>query len=178
MDSNFSPNYTEYVYDKKPEGGLLVGRVLLVLFYIIFVVGFFLFCYISRIIPLFALCPFVTWVLVFFSWRAVSFDVYYTFEHGRLEIGKMRDVKNNRIKIPTLTVECKNIIYVSGYSDALAGGRLGGVKLTDFSLRLSSPNSIVIVYTDGAYKKAVVVEATERLTRLLKSFVKEGFAIS
>ena len=178
MDSNFSPNYTEYVYDKKAEGNILVGRVLLVMLYVLFVVGFFLFCYISRIIPLFALCPFVTWVLVFFTWRLVSFDVYYTFEHGRLEVGKMRDVKNSRIKKPVLTVECKNISYVYRYSDALASGKLVGVKLFNFSQSLSSCNSIVIISDNGEGVFAVVVEATDRLIKLLKSFVKVGFEIS
>ena len=178
MDSNFSPNFTEYVYDKKAEGNLLVGRVLLVLLYIIFVVGFFLFCYISRIIPLFALCPFATWVLVFFTWRLVSFDVYYTFEHAKLEVGKMRDVKNARIKLPSLVIECKNVTYVARYSDAVASGKLGGVKLKDFSQRLGSYNSIVILYNDGGETCAVVIEATDRLIKLLKSFVKDGFLVS
>lgn len=177
MDSNFSPNFTEYVYDKKAEGNILFGRVLLVIFYALFVVGFFLFCYISRIIPLFALCPFVTWVLVFFTWRFVSFDVYYTFEHGRLEVGKMRDVKNARIKNPALTVECKNVVYVARYSDALSSGKLDGVRLYDFSQKLASYNSIVVLYTDEGKKVAVVVEATDRLVKLLKSFVKDGFEI-
>lgn len=177
MDTNFSPNFTEYIYDKKAEGKILLGRILLVVFYILFVVGFFLFCYISRIIPLFALCPFVTWVLVFFTWRYVSFDVYYTFEHGRLEVGKIKDGKNTRIKKPALVLEYKNLTYVARYSDAVASGTLDGVRVIDFSQRLSSENSIVLISGEGSDKVALIIEATDRLIKLLKSFVKDGFCI-
>ena len=74
MNEFDSPNYAEFSYDVKSEGRIKTLRTLAVIGYIAFVAAFFLVCYISRVIPVFALAPILTWILVFFTWGLVKFD--------------------------------------------------------------------------------------------------------
>ena len=77
MDETYSPNYAEYTYEKKAEGKMRILKYLLIVGYVLFVALYFLICYITRLIPLFALCPLITWIMVYFTWHYVSYDVYY-----------------------------------------------------------------------------------------------------
>ncbi len=177
MDTSFSPNYAEYIYDKKAEGGLQLCRIFLILGYILFVIAFFLVCYISRLVTLFALCPFVTWVLVFFTWKLVSYDVYYTFEQGRVEIGKIRVRKSGRIKTPKLLVNCKDITYIGLYNSQESGEMLKGLTPLNYSERLSNDNSLLIIYNDNGRATAVIIEAIPQLLRLLRSYAREAYRV-
>lgn len=177
MDSNFSPNYVEYTYDKKAEGLILLGRILLIIGYIVFVGLFFFACYISRLVTLFALCPFVTWILIFFTWRLVSYDVYYTFEQGKLEIGKIRVRKSGRAKTPKISINSHNIIYIGLYNEEKSREVLSHIVPENYSERLSNENSLLVIYRDGNRDRAVIIEAIPQLLRLLKSFSREAYRV-
>jgi len=177
MDSNFSPNYVEYVYDKKAEGRILLGRILLIIGYVLFVGVFFLACYISRLVTLFALCPIATWVLIFFTWRLVSYDVYYAFEQGKLEIGKIRVRKSGRSKTPKISINSHNIIYIGLYNEEKSREALSHITPQNYSERLSNENSLLIIFSDGSRDCAVIIEAIPQLLRLLKSFSREAYRV-
>lgn len=166
-----SPNSVEFVCDKRAEGSLRIFKYLLILGYAAFVAAFFLVCYITRFIPVFALCPVATWILVFFTWKYVSFDVYYTFEHGHMKFGKIKKRKTANSRGVSLEIDVQNAISVMTYKNALASDEYRGVKrVHDFSPGLSSENLLVIIYSGKSGREAVVFETTEKLTRLLTKF--------
>ena len=93
MSEYDSPYASEYTYAKRAEGLNLIARVALVFLYAAFVGGFFGLCYYTRIIPLFAVCPIFLWMLVFFTWRSVSYDYYFEFRSGILTVGKLKEFR-------------------------------------------------------------------------------------
>ena len=173
MDEQYSPNYTEFVYEKKAEGALLVAKYLLIVGYVLFVVAFFLVCYLTRFIPVFAVCPIFTWILVFFTWRYVSFDIYYTFNHGEMEFGKIRRKKKSQLRHPILRMNVKSAILIASYEAAVTTDEYASaVKKHDFSSKSSSADRLVIVYSDDSGVSAVIFEKTSALVSLLKSYSK------
>ena len=98
MNEFDSPNYAEYVYDKKAEGKLLLARALMIALYALFFGGLFAFCCITRIIPLFAIGPLLTFILYLCTWRFVSYDCYFEFKMGVIELGHVRLKKSERRK--------------------------------------------------------------------------------
>ena len=88
MEDMESINAAQYAYEKKQEGKLAAMKALLIFIYIAFAVGFFVFCCTTGFVPLFAVCPIFLWILVFFTWPLVKFDIVYTFAHGTLTFYK------------------------------------------------------------------------------------------
>ena len=68
MNEYDSPNYASFSYQKKNEGTVKLKRSLMVLGYVLYLVVFFLACYLSKLIPVFALAPLTLWIIIFFTW--------------------------------------------------------------------------------------------------------------
>jgi len=83
MNEFDSPNYTEFSYEAKAEGKIKIMRILAIIGYVAFVAAYFLVCYITRVIPAFAIAPIFTWILIFFTWSLVKFD--YISERDRFK---------------------------------------------------------------------------------------------
>ncbi len=169
MDEYSSPNYTEYSYDRKAQGKNLAARILLVCFYAAFLLGGFLFCYISRVPQFFALAPFLLWIVVFFTWRYVSYDFYYEFDRGFLTLGKIRGGRRGRKKIPSVKIHVKDAEYAAPYS--VGKEKISSVKrVYDYTSGGKTKESIIIVWHSGGKKTAVLFEGAGRIADLIASF--------
>lgn len=178
MNEFDSPNYTDYTYDKKIEGKYVFIATLLVIGYVAFVTAFFLICYVTSFVPVFAVCPLVTWIIVYFSWRIVKYDVYYKFEHGHMEFGRVRVRKSGQIRTPKFTLEVKDAILVSPLSVAEEREEFIKAKKYDYSSYHASQNLIVIVFEGKSGSEAVVFENTPKLSKLLVRYCKNTLSIS
>ena len=169
-DTQFS---CEYSYEVKKEGKKRALAAGLIFLYVAFSVGFFLLCYISGWIPLFAILPLLLWMLVYFTYIPLFPDVYFEFSRGYLSIGYETGKKKiRREKIRIHVKEAANIYR-------LDAGRveLNGVeRLYDMSSSISAKERICIVIEEG--KRAVVIDATPQLMKLLASYCPraEGLA--
>jgi hypothetical protein len=171
MSDYDSPSCTEYVYDKKAEGRAKALKVLLICGYVVFVLAFFLVCYVTRVIPVFALCPIFTRILVYYTWPIVSYDVYYTFEHGHMEFGKIKKRKRESLRSAVLTLDVQRASVVAAYSDVQETEEFESVsRVHDFASSYSSKNLIAIVFENAGEREAVVFENTPKLARLLISY--------
>ena len=168
MNEFDSPNYTEYTWDKKAEGKGRLLKMLLIFIYISFVGLFFLICYLTRIIPLFALCPVFTWILVFFTWRLVSYDCYFEIKEGYIELGKVKVTKTGRRKSPKLNIHIKECEIGGLVSEG--GAELVSVSKTyDYSETVKSPHRIYLIWMNKGVRSAVIFEGTAKSARLISS---------
>ena len=166
-----SPSYVEYEYDKKAEGKTRLFKYLLVIGYVAFVVLFFCICYITRLVPLFAVCPIVTWILIHFTWQLVSYDVYYTFEHGHIVFGKIKRRKSGKFRSPVVELDVQKAVLITAYNNALETDVFKSThRVHDFSSTLESQNLIVIVYEKSGNRECVIFENTPKLARLLPKY--------
>lgn len=75
----------EFVVAQKAEGRFLRRRILFVLMYFAYVATFLTVGIITRIgIPLVALVPVTTWIIIFFTWRYVQVEYEYSITSGIL----------------------------------------------------------------------------------------------
>ena len=138
--------------------------------YVAFVGGFFGFCVGTRIVPLFAVCPIFTWILVFFTWPLVKFDVCYQFEHGTLRFFKVYRSLKGRTKKPLAEVKISSATRIAPYE-----GEELSARMSDYSSSASSTVRVVVEYRNEKDEAmAVVFDATERIAKLLCSFNRQA----
>ena len=161
-------NYAEYSYSPKNEGKVRIRKVLMCILYVLFVGAYFLTCYITRVIPLFAVCPIFTWMLVFFTWRYVSYDYYFEFKSGTLEVGTIRGGTKRRKTSVLHTIHVKEAVYAARYGSVDELGTLD--KLCDYSSSVKEENRIAIVYEKDGKRVGVVLDSTTKLAGFIASY--------
>ena len=176
MNEFDSPNFCEYVWDRKTEGKEKLFKALLITSYVAFVALFFLACYLTRIIPLFALCPVFAWILIFFTWPLVSYDCYFVLSEGHLELGRIRVRKGGRKRSMKARIHVKEAEFASVLrDDNECREKLAGVKnLLDLSETQASENRILIVWVESGKRRAAIFEGTAKLARLISSLCEGG----
>jgi hypothetical protein len=173
MNEYDSPNFAEFSYTRRSEGAYKTKRILLISAYIAFVGAFFAVVMITKLIPIFALCPILLWMLIFFTWKYVSYDFYFEFREGNLQLGRIMGSKNGRKKIPTVRVHIKEADFIAPYDEGRE--RLSGVKkIYDCSASESSDKRILILFEEKGERCAVIFEGTAKIARLCASFCENS----
>ena len=173
MNDYDSPNYAEYVYDRKNEGKVKTMKMVAISGYVLFFAAVFAVLCAIPLYPVIAVLPIFTWMLVFFTWPLVSYDYYYEFKHGTMEFGRIRVTKNGRRRRPKFTVSVKEATLAKVYNpeeDTL----VGLAKVYDLSESQTSDKRIIIYFNDGAKPAAVIFEGTARVAKLVASFCPNG----
>ena len=168
MNEYDSPNYASFYYEKKNVGKTRLLRSLMICAYALYVVVFFLVCYLTRFIPVFALAPFTLWIIVFFTWKYVTYDCYFEFKAGMLELGHVKSTKSGRKKTPKLTIHIKEASFAAPLSENEA--YIEGTKHYDFSESEKSDKRILILFEKDGIASSVVFEGTQRVANLIASF--------
>lgn len=163
-----TPNYAEYSYAVKSEGKIKLQRWLMIILYIAFVGAFFGVCLATKLFQLFATAPIFTWMLVFFTWRYVSYDCYFVFQSGMLELGNARGGKGGTKKYPKLKIHVKE----ASFAGPLSGNEdlMNGTKVYDFSESQSSDKRVIILFEKDSEKCCAIFEGTAKIAKLLSSF--------
>ena len=87
----------EYVIKPKRDKKNVLGRIMLVIVYILFVIGWLFFGILTRIFfPLLALIPLSLWFLVFATWRYVNVEYEYAIESGIITFTKIYGGKSRK----------------------------------------------------------------------------------
>ncbi len=163
-----TPNYADYAYSVKNEGKIKLLRTLMIVGYFLFVGAFFTVCLLTKLIPLFATAPIFTWILIFFTWKYVSYDCYFVFNGGILELGTAKRGKGGMKKQPKLRIHVKEAAFVGAYlgNESLTSG----TKVYDFSESLVSDKRILILFERDGKKCSAIFEGTSKIAKLLDSF--------
>ena len=87
----------EFVIKPRKDGKNKMFRVLMILLYVVFVLAWLVFGFLTGFIPLLALVPVTTWILVFFTWRYVNVEYEYMEESGRIYFSKVYDNRSRKL---------------------------------------------------------------------------------
>ena len=110
-------------------------------------------------------------MLVFFTWRYVSFDIYYTFNHGDMGFGKLKLKKKRQVRHSVVKLNVKSALLAAPYAEAVSTEEYRSAKkIYDFSSRSTSDTRILIVYPTAKGNCAVVFESTPKAASLITSF--------
>ena len=174
MNEYDSPNYAEFTYEKKSEGKVRLARTLMICGYVLYLVAFFLVCYLTRVIPVFAIAPLTLWIIIFFTWKLVKYDCYFEFKSGTLELGTVKiNKKGNRNKNPRLRIHVKEALSAALY-DPASDDLKTVEKVYDFSESQRSDKRILIVFEKDGKRQAAIFEGTAKVANLIASFCENG----
>lgn len=105
----------EFVVAQKAEGRFLRRRILFILMYALYVAAFLGIGIITRIgIPLVALVPVTTWILIFFTWRYVQVEYEYSMTSGILVL---TEIYGGRSRKKIMEVHIKDAAAILPLSD-------------------------------------------------------------
>lgn len=163
-------NETEYQWSKKADGVNRLARFLLILLYIAFS-GLYitLVAVLTKALPLFALFPIFLWMLIFFTWKLVSYDCYVEIRGGRLECGKVIVRKSGKRRRPIVTLALRDGECASPSHLMNGDWRVGLSSVTDLSSTSASDKRITVIYRDGNLRRAVIIESSPSVRRLIAS---------
>ena len=175
MNEYDSPNFAEYVYDRKNEGKVKKLKIAAICGYALFAVAAF--AILAKVFMWgIAILPIFTWMLVYFTWGFISYDYYYEFNHGNMEFGAVRVTKNGRRRRPMLKLSVKEATLAKVYNPA--EDSLEGIeRIYDFSESQSSDKRIVLYFNNEGKSAAVIFEGTARIAKLIASFCQNGAAL-
>ena len=174
MNEYDSPNYATFTYEKKNEGKVRLYRTLMIFSYVLYLAAFFTVCYLTKLIPVFAIAPLTLWIIIFFTWKLVSYDCYFEFKSGVLELGTVKaNKKGVRRQNPIVTIRVKDALSAEVYdgsSETLASVK----KVYDLSASQKSDKRIIIVFEEDGKRCAAIFEGTAKAAKLIASFSENG----
>ena len=171
MNEFDTPGYAEYTYAKRAEGGLRLARALLVAGYVAFVALYFLICYASRVIPIFALAPLFLWMLVYFTWKYVKPEYEYSVTSGRVTFSVIHG-KRSRKEMVNFAI--KNCLQIAPATERewIERLELYDPEVTYSALSsTSTPDKYYAAFETEDGKRAVFYfEATEKMLKLCRNY--------
>ncbi len=171
MSDYGSFNEAEYNWGKKASGKNLFLRILLIIGYVL--AGglyFVLVAVVTKALPLFAVCPILLWILIFFTWRLVSYDCYVYIRGGHFECGRILRRKSGKKKLPIVSSELPSCVAFP-FSGTLP---MEVAKQTDLSSSPASANRIVLIYQEKGTSRAVIFDGSAEIARLLRLHCKDA----
>ena len=113
--------FSAYEYAVKPrkDTSLVLKRVGLVAFYIIFVILWFVFGFSTGFFPLLAFIPLTLWMMIFITWRYVCPEYEYSIVSGEITFSTIYGGRSRRTKLSFKIKECSLIAPVSECESAV-----------------------------------------------------------
>ena len=168
MNEFDSPNYAEYVWDKKSEGKIKTCRFLMIALYIAFGAAYVTVCSVTNLFVLIAIAPLLVYIFVLCTWRFVSYDCYFELKSGVLELGTARVSRYGKKKRPKLTLHAKEALYIAPYDEG-KDKAAEAARVIDLSESLTSDKRIILIADDKGIRTAVIFEGTAKIAKLLAS---------
>ena len=168
----------EFVVAQKAEGHFLRRRILFILMYIAYVTAFLTVGIITRIgIPLVALVPVTTWILIFFTWRYVQVEYEYSYFTGALTVSR---ILGNRTRKKLLNVRIQELAAIFPYGEANTS-RIEAYGAENVIFAASSQNAenlYVALWQDAESGKRCVLffEPNEKAIKILKYYNMSAFS--
>ena len=163
----------EYTVSQKAEGKWKLARILLVIGYVVFAVGYFTLCMVLNIWPVACLTPVLVWIAVYFTWRYVSVAYRYRIISGEWIFTR---ILSDRFKKKMFTLKIHDMIHIAPVSIAVEKSRaeaFGAEKVLWAASSMSSPDLYYAIFEDENKVKCILYfEATQKALRLLNFYNK------
>ena len=170
-------NYFEYAVDAKVEGKLLRNRILLIIGYVLYAIGFMVLVFASKLLPLGAFVVVTTAIIVFFTWRYVNIEYEYTIVKGEMTFSKIFGRRSRR---DFLKVRIQDMSHFAPYKDEYKAIADSATKKYYAVSSMSSPDVYVGIFKEPKSNEtsAVFFEATSGCLRLAKFYNKSATVMS
>lgn len=134
---NDTTNHVEVAVKRRLDSELVAKKILLIILYIVFALGFFgLFFYI-RFVQICALLPLFVWMLVFFTWRYTNIEYEYIISSGEISVAA---IYGNRVRKKIVETRIADMEKIAPFDDA-AAEKLAGLGIKNVYNILGEKNS-------------------------------------
>ncbi len=170
MGDKAASTFVNYGVKKKPEGKYKLSRILMIIGYVVFALAYFLLFTTMNILPIIALLPVLTWILIFFTWRFVEVEYEYYILDGEFKLIEVYGAKSMRelcrVRISAMDVIAPYRGENKPKADAFdEKDRICGVSSMD------NPDIYYAVFKDeSGASRAVFFEATEKTLKVIKYY--------
>lgn len=161
----------EYVIRPKRDAKNKILRIGLVTLYVVFVLAWLVFGFISGFIPLLALVPVTTWILIFFTWRYANVEYEYVAESGVITFSNVYD---NRSRKKITMFDIRSAEYIAPASEHETLRRVADYDPKyeySFVTSMEDPDAYTALYVNEDKERcAVSFIAHSRLKKTLKFY--------
>ena len=161
----------EYVVSPAKQPVWRLRRVLAVLGYILYAgVVFGLGVRSQLLVPMLALVPLSTWILVYFTWRYVAVEYEYSFVSGTMTLTK---ILGSRSRKKVLEVRIKEMHVIAPYDGDYIkrAEEYKPEKSYDFVSSMQSPDVYFALFeTADARRGIIYFEATKAALKILRYY--------
>ena len=159
----------EYMVSQKLQGAKVLRKVGLILFYILFVVAWFIFGFVSHMFPLLALCPVTLWIAVFFTWRYVQVDFEYSVTSGTVTFSSIYGNRSRRKLCEILLRDCVTIAPLNEKYDHLSD-RFAPERIVNCLSGEGAEDGYFMLAEKDGKKTVVYFEATEKFLKICRFY--------
>lgn len=164
-------NIYEYVVSPKNQPVWRLKRTLAVIGYVLYALVVFFVGFRTRLlVPMLALVPLTTWMLVWFTWRYVSVEYEYSFVSGSMTFSK---ILGGRSRKRVLEIRIKDMHTVAPYEGEYIrqAEQYAPEQSYDFTSTLQSPDVYYALFeTENGRRGMVYFEATREALRILRYY--------
>ena len=164
-------NY-EYVIKPRKDAKNRTKRLLFILLYIVFIIGWLFFGLLTKIfIPLLALIPLTTWMLIFFTWRFVNVEYEYSVESGIITFSKIYGGRSRRRILEFDVRDAERILPIAESATERALIDFDPSREYSFISSKEDPDSLVALCIDeNGNHIAISFAADDRMNRIIKLY--------
>lgn len=171
MGDNAASKFVNYGVKKKSEGNYAVKRALMIVGYILFALVYAIFFITMNILPIIALLPVLTWILVFFTWRFVSIEYEYYILDGEFRMLEVYGGKSMRELCCVRVSAMKVIAPYRRYIDKDRADAIPAANRIESVSSMSAPDIYYGIFEDSNGEDCVVFfEVTEKTLKVLKYY--------
>jgi hypothetical protein len=164
-------NMYEYVVSPAKQPIWRLRRVLAILGYLVYAGGVFAVGVMSKLlVPMMALVPLSTWILVYFTWRYVAVEYEYSFVSGSMTLTK---ILGGRARKKVLEVRIKELHMIAPYDgDYIKQAEaFKPEKSYDFVSSMQTPDLyFALLETSEGRRGIIYFEATKPALKILRYY--------
>ena len=164
-------NMYEYVVSPAKQPVWRLKRILAIIGYIVYALTVFgVGAYTRLLLPVIALVPLSTWILIFFTWRYVAVEYEYSFVSGSMTLNK---ILGGRARRKVLEVRIKELHMIAPYDGDYIkkAEEFKPEKSYDFVSSMQSPDLYFALFETPEGRRGIIYfEATKPALKILRYY--------
>ncbi|MBQ7398188.1 MAG: hypothetical protein IJW09_05120 [Clostridia bacterium] len=168
----------EYVTSPKKQASYKLKRMLMILAYVVYVVALLIVGFTTRLfVPMMALVPLSTWIIVWLTWRYVSVEYEYSMTGGIMTLNKIYGGRSRK-KVADIRIKDMTLIAPFDGEYITQAERYAPERTVDFTSDLQKPEVYIALYeTEDKHRGILYFEVTDQALRILRYYNSQAVAV-
>lgn len=168
----------EYVTSPRKQTSYKIKRIFMVLAYVAYVVTLLIVGLNTRLlVPMMALIPLSTWIIVWLTWRYVSVEYEYSLTGGIMTLNKIYGGRSRK-KVTDIRIKDMSMVAPFDGEYINAAEQYAPERTVDFTSDLQKPEVYFALYeTEDKRRGILYFEVTEQTLRILRYYNSQAVTV-